>query len=758
MIKIDIKDFTLVREGMEDVPCTVPCSLYRIMRDRGELTDLYKKDNIRHTEVGASPVSFVARIRLDEATKTMRHVYLTFTRIFADAEVYLNGKCYRRVHNYNRIYTVEVSDSIQAGENLLEIRCTRPLPERKVLDTGMGGYMEYDLCPYLPDVGIIGDCSLIATNNAMIDKIAVKQRHEDDRVTLEVALDTIGECADMRAVITLTSPAGRMFFGSIVDGVGTVTVTNPELWWPRGLGSPTLYKLTVSLYCNGSLDDMRSIMIGLRHIELVTGEDGKYMTVNGARFYPMGATYVREDPIIPDITRERLTRLISSAADANMNTLRLIGNGLYPDDSFYDICDEYGIMVWQDVSLYYVKPPVAQTFAAGVYNELCDILSRISHHACVALAYLCITERAGGDTPANSASLREFADVCYHIAEPLASRFVCDVPFVQARESLEESDESSLYEGNILKDTCFVSLPPRASVLEFADGEDLNILSPVMETHTAGRDAVAKMLVNMASCVRYPYDFDSLIYATQLTAGYSVYRSVSRARLDGSGTSFAVCRQLNDSWPSVCASSVDFFGRRKALHYYSKRAFSPIFVASEMKDGKVTLGVSNETQKPLDATLTYALYSIDGVCHFEASLDASVPPHGKSANIEEDFSARIDGRPSDFYLVLTLHGKGRRLFRSVLLFERPKHVSLSRPIVCADITGEGTSYEMLLRADTLALGTEVSFDGIDADFSDNYVTLSQDLYEKITVTTSKPTTAEELNEKLVIRTVYDIGR
>ena len=108
--------------------------------------------------------------------------------------------------------------------------------------------------------------------------------------------------------------------------------------------------------------------------------------------------------------------------------------------------------------------------------------------------------------------------------------------------------------------------------------------------------------------------------------------------------------------------------------------------------------------------------------------------------------------------MLTLHGKGRRLFRSVLLFERPKHVSLSRPIVCADITGEGREYEMLLRADTLALGTEVSFDGIDADFSDNYVTLSQDLYEKITVTTSKPTTAEELNEKLVIRTVYDIGR
>lgn len=758
MIKIDIKDFALVREGMEEVPCTVPCSLYQIMRDRGELPDLFKNDNIRHAREAAAPTSFVARIMLDEATETMRHVYLTFTRIFADAEVYFNGKCYRRVHNYNRIYTVEVSDSIKAGENLLEIRCAKPLPERKILDTGMGGYMEYDLCPYLPDVGIIGECSLVATNSAMIDKISVKQRHEEDRVTLEVALDTIGECADMRAVITLTSPAGKMFFGSIVDGVGTVTVTNPELWWPRGLGSPTLYKLTVSLYCNGTLDDTRTMMIGLRHIELVGDEGGKYMQINGARFYPMGATYVREDPIIPDITRERLTRLISSVADANMNTLRLIGNGLYPDDSFYDICDEYGIMVWQDISLYYVKPPVAQTFASGVYNELCDILSRISHHACVALAYLCITGRSGGELPANPAALREFADVCYHIAEPLAARFACEMPFVQARESLEESDESSVYEGNILKDSCFASLPPRSSVLEFADGDDLNILSPVMEAHTAGNDAVARMLVNMSSCVRYPYDFDSLIYATQLTAGYSVFRSVSRARLDGSGTSFAVCRQLNDSWPGICASAVDYFGRRKALHYYSKRAFSPIFVASDVKDGVVSLGISNETQKPLEATLTFALYSIDGVCHFEQSLDASVPPHGKSVNITEDFSGKIDGRPSEFYLVLTLHGKGRRLFRSVLLFERPKHVRLKRPIVCADITGEGREYEMLLRADTLSLGTEVSFFGIDADFSDNYLTLSQDLYEKITVTTKTPTTAQELNEKLVIRTVYDIGR
>ncbi len=758
MIKIDIKDFALIREGREPVRATVPCSLYQIMKNEGELPDLYFRDNISKLDGMFEPLSFTATVNLDEACAAMKHVYLTFSRIYADAEVYLNGKCYRRVHNYNRIYTVEVSDSVRPGENKLEIKCTKPLAERKIIGTGIGGSMEYDLCPYVTDVGIIGECSLIATPFAMIDKISVRQRHTEGRVDLDVSLEVIGECEDMRAVATLTSPAGKMYFGAINGGVGTVTVVNPELWWPRGLGTPSLYKLSVSLYCNDSLEDTRSMMIGLREIELIEDDTGAYMTVNGARFFPMGATYVMEGAVIPDTTPERLLRIISSSADANMNTLRLVGAGLYPDDELYRLCDEHGIMIWQDISLYYTKPPVAPTFAAGVYSELCDIMSRISHHACVALMYLCITKRTDGDSPASESALDEFADICYHIAEPLAERFASGIPFVSAREHLESSDESRASADDILRDCCSASLPPLDSLLRFAEGDDLNLTSPIMERHTAGDGTVAKMLVNMARTVRYPYDLDTLIYASQITAGYSVYRSVSLARLMGSGASFAVCRQLNDSWPSVCDSAIDFFGRRKALHYYTKRAFSPIFVAAGIKGAVAEIGVSNETQKPLEVTLVYALYDIEGVCHSEDKLDLTVVPHGKSEAIEVDYSKRVAGCPENFYLVLTLYGKGRRLFHSIALFTKPKHMNLKAPNVTYDIDGEGCEFEMLLRTDTLTLACEVSLEGECADLSDNFVSLDGDTFKKISIRTQRPLTKDALREKIVIRSVYDIGR
>ncbi len=759
MIKINIKDFTLIRDGKPELYATVPCSLYDLLQKSGEIPNIYLRDNIKHTSVDLSSIKFVSKINLEDATVRMKHVYLTFSRIFADAEIYLNGKRQRRVHNYNRMYTVDVSGAVASGENLLEIRITKPLDERRIIGTGGVSPLEYELTPYLPDVGIIGECSLIATSYAMIDKIGIRQTHSDGRVDLSVSLDTIGECDDMRAVATLTSPAGKMYFGSVNDGVASITVTSPELWWPRGLGTPSLYKLTVSLWCNGELEDTRDIMIGLRKVELVDADDGTYMTVNGARFFPMGATYVREDAVIPFITEDRLIRMIESCADANMNTLRLVGAGLYPDNKFYSLCDKLGIMVWQDISVGYTKPPVLDSFASGVYNELCDTMARVSHHPCVVLMYLMVTARASDDEQASNAMLHEFLDTCYHIAQPIAKRFAEGIPFIMTRELLDEADERALFdEIKLIRNACFASLPPKESILCFASEEDLNPLSPVMEAHTSGKDAIAKMLVNMTATVKYPYDFDTLIYASQIASGYSVYRSVSRARLKRSGSMAAVGRQLNDSWPSVSASSVDFYGRRKALHYYSKRAFSLLFVGAHTDGARVTIGVSNETGKTFEGTLSYALYSISGKCHLESKVDLTVGTHDTSEPIEEDFSKIIAGESEKYYLVCELRGDGRRLFRSIVLFVPPKHAALDKPTVLTDITGDGTHYEMLIRSDTLALACEISFDGLDADMSDNFINISGDFYEKITVTTSRPTTADELRQRLIVHTIYDVGR
>ena len=759
MLRIDITDFTLQREGKEPISVKSPCSLYSVMLGNGEISDIYFGDNLSNiNNLPLRECSFCAEIPVDVSLTNVKSVYLKLSGIHADAEILFNGKSYGRAHNANRTYAFDVADSLHEGINLLKIRCKKPLMRKILLDSLGKEQTSYELSPYIADMGITGKCEIIATNSEMIDRVSVLQRHEDGKVTVDINIDTLGSGEDMRAVATLTAPTGKIFVGGLSNYQGSIIVSNPELWWPRGLGSPALYKLTVSLYSGEELEDICEVNIGLRNIELKSEDGGEpLMYINGYRFTPLGATYVREDSIIPLADKKRAERFISSAADANMNTLRILGEGLYPDSYLYDLCDRYGIMVWQDIAVRYVKPPVATEFAAGITNELCDVMSRLSHHASVALLYLVTYLREGEYAPSGEAEAYEFRDIAYHIAEPIAKRFAGAIPFIKNQKSLEDTDESALEnEIKLIHDACFASIPAIDTVRSFAGGE-LNLLSREVESHAKCPDAIIKMLVNTASIHRYPYDFESLIYATQISAGYSVLRSVTRARLTDSHTSGAVCRQLNDSWPSISSASVDYFGRRKALHYYEKRAFLPVFASAVTDGAKVYLGISNETPKKVCASFVYALYDKSDRCLFEKKIEANADPFSKARIDEQDFEHIIGNAYADYYLICELKREGYPDQRGVVLLAPPKRLELKNPDIRVKIEGSGRDYEMLLSSDTLALGVEVSFLGMDFDTTDNYLDLTPGYYTKINLTTARTTNRDELIEKLRIRSAYNIG-
>ena len=760
MVKIDIRDFTLIREAKAPVLCKRPCSLYSVMLGNGEISDIYSGDNIaRLGDITLSECSFLAEIPTDARIVNAKSVYLKLSGIYADAEIFFNGRSYGRVHNSNRTYLFDVADAVHEGVSLLEIKCKKPLKGKNLLDSCGNRQSGYELAPFVADMGIMGVCEILSTNSEIIDKISVLQRHGGGKVTVDISIDTLGAGEDVRAVATLTSPTGKIYVGGLSSYKGSIIVNDPQLWWPRGLGSPSLYKLTVSLYSGEVLEDMREMNIGLREITLKTdGESEPLMYINGCRFMPLGATYVREDSIIPEINEKRAERFVSSAADANMNTLRILGEGLYPEEYLYDLCDRYGIMVWQDISVRYSKPPIAVEFAAGINDELCDIISRVSRHPSVSLLYLVFYSREGDVVPTSEAEAYEFRDSAYIIAEPIARRYAEGLPFIKNPKSLEDTDESSLEsEIRLIHDACFASLPALATVRTFAGEGEQNPLSRVMELHAKCPDAIIKMLVNTASHYRYPYDFRSFIYATQIASGYSVLRSVTRARLTDSHTSGAVCRQLNDSWPSVSSASVDYFGRRKALHYYEKRAFESVFASAVTDGARAYFGISNETPKKISAVFVFALYDKTDKCHFEKKVEVSAEAFSRAAIDEMDFSHIIGGALSDYYLVCELKREGVGNYRTVVLFTPPKSLDLRKPDIRVKIEGSGRDYEMLLTSDALALATEVSFDGIDFDASDNYLDLNPDYYAKISIKTARTTNRDELIEKLRITSVYDIG-
>ncbi len=759
MQKIGINNFVLIQDGADNVGCTPPFSLRSLFASDEETESIYYRDNILAKKHIDSRCSFISDIEIDATTFSMKYAFLRLNGIYADAEVFFNGKSFGRVHNYNRIYTFDVADLLKIGVNRLEIRCNKPLSEKRLISLPDVTVPSYELAPHITDVGLIGECFLMAGDSIMIDKIGVSQRHESaERVNVDISLATVGACENLRALATLVSPSGKMYFGGITDGQGTVTVTNPELWWPRGLGNPSLYHLTVTLYVGETLEDIYETDIGLRNVELRTEEDAPpALYINGSRFFPLGATYVREDSVIPFITDSRIERIISSAADANMNTIRILGEGLYPSDTIYRLCDRYGIAVFQDISVPYVRPPVADAFASGITAEFSDVMSRISHHPSLFLTYLAVIEKVGSDVPASHEAVLEFAEICYSIFRGISKRYASDLPFVMNPRPIEDADESARsYEHTGLYSHCFISLPAMESIYKFIGDGTTNILAPEFECHSSHRGAITDMLTNMSCNFRYPYDFEALVYTSQIASGYSVQKSVTESRLSPSGRS-AVCRQLNDSWPSISSSGIDYYGRRKALHYYAKEAFAPIFASAILSGLSARFAVSNMTGKEFSGALIYSLYDRDDNCILEKSVDVSVSPFTLLDIDTYDFSTLVFEK-RNYYILVELKVKTRRIFKSLVLFVPPKSFEFKNPNIKVEILGKGRDYEMLLSAARMAMGVEISFYDIDADFSSNYLTLTPGYPEKITIKTDISTTKEKLIDRLRIRSVYNIGK
>ena len=759
MIKKEIKNFAFSAGEYESIECKVPATAYSILLDEGIIQDPFFEMNLENIKPKVPTFGvFKTFFEFSKAEVSKKHVYLKICGVLAKAEVFFNDCSYGFVSNPNRKYVFDITDRIKEGENILEIKCSEPILRKENFKSNGEISSEYDVAPVLDDFGILETPVIVMTDSAFINDVYISQEHSDGKVNVIVNAQTLGSNDDIRVVASLTTSSGKIYFGGVTSDGVKISVSDPELWWPKGFGTPFLYKLSVTLYHGGEAVDTYEKKIGLRKIELESDvHETPAVVVNGVKIFSVGASYVRENPIIPKISKESTEKILDAVVKRNMNTVTVFDEGINFPESFYDMCDEKGILVWQSLTVPYIAPPSASVFAAGLTDSLIDTIKSLCIHSSVGLMFLTFARPDSEIMRLYPESIEEFRSVTMRLLTPAIEKYAKDTVFLSEFESIFAHDERYLCSKDASILNKYYSIPEENTMNAFLSDENYNVLSEAAEYHIADSNFFNEMLVNTAKHVKFPYGMSELAYATQVASAIELAKSVKKARESDTPSMSSVLRQLNDGWPSVSSSLIDFYQREKAA-MYSALSFSSsvtVNVATFKESAKFT--IINGSKKACSLRLVYALYDTSNKCFTEIRKNIEIEPLSTLYVAEEDFSKYMEGDKGKYYLIYQLYDYNGIVDKGCEIFVPLKHFKFNNPEIDAEITGSAKKFIIKLTSTSFVCAVSVSFKDIDAKFSSNFVSILPKEPTVISVELDEVNVVEKLTNNLIIQTPYSIG-
>ena len=585
---------------------------------------------------------------------------LVLSRLDTIATITVNGTVIATPQNAFRRYRLPLSDALRTGENDIEITFhspTRAAEERQARQPyfvpftehypGISGNMirkpqcdfGWDWNAALMPMGIYGDLYLDFDTGLVLGDALVHQDHDTDSVTVTVTQQvTTGNPASTKA-----SLCGQTVTGEHQDGavIFTFEITSPALWWPVHQGPQTLHDLVITL-------DGRTVTkrVGLRRMELVSAPDetGRsfMFRVNGRPVFAMGANWIPQDALPGQARPEALRDLLQSAVDANMNMIRVWGGGWYESDSFFDICDELGILVWQDAMFSCSLYPADDDFLAEVDAEVRDNVARLQHHASLALwcgdneligaltwyeesirdrdRYLVAYDRLNRvvetavrttDNQANwwpsspSPGPLSFGDAWHDDSSG-------DMHFWSVWHEGRDFEHYRDVKPRFCSEFGFQSYPSMSVIRKFAAEDDFNIASPVMESHQKNKGGNARIAETMFRYFRFPNGFEDFVYVSQVQQALAIHTAVTYWRSLKPHCMGSLIWQLNDTWPVCSWASLDHGGGWKLLHHLARRFYAPVTVSAVPTDAGFTLTAVNDSASPLTLTIHAEALSCTG--------------------------------------------------------------------------------------------------------------------------------------------------
>ena len=793
--------------GQQDwQPARVPGTVYTTLFENGAIPDPYWRDNAEALlPLMERDYEYETVFDLPAGHRGAPRHFLRFEGIDTVGEVFLNGKSLGRVCNMHRTWEFPVAGLLQQTGNRLTVRLESPLrfirrafaasPVRGAEDA-MDGFVHlrkahcmfgWDWGAHLPDAGLFRPVVLAAAGAVRLTDVGLRQEHDRGRVRLDVSV-----CADgpARYRVTLFDPDGVRVGEACGGGDLALEVPEPRLWWPNGMGDQPLYRVRVELLDADGVADVWEKRIGLRTLTVVREPDqwGESFAhcVNGVKVFAMGADYIPEDHLLGRTSARRTRALLADCKAANFNCIRVWGGGYYPEDWFFDCCDELGLMVWQDFMFACGMYELTPEFEANVRAEFADNIRRLRHHASLALwcgnnememftlsrawvdreeqvrDYLFLFERVIPEV------LRQYdPDRFYWPASP-SSGGAFDEPNSPDRGDVHYWD---VWHGNkpfseyrkfyfrYVSEFGFQSFPCLSTVRTFTEPEDRNIFSYVMERHQRNGQANGKILNYLQQTYRYPGGFDDLLYASQLLQADAIRYGVEHFRRNRGRCMGAIYWQLNDCWPVASWSSIDYTGRWKALHYAAARFFAPVLLSCEEEGWineetpmnwqhfaprkSVRFNLSNETRAPQTVTVRWMVRRNTGEVLQRREQTLTVPP---LSALWLDRVELPDLDEMTQYVSYEAEQEGNILSEGTVLLSLPKYFRYLDPHLQCRVEGD----RLTVTADAYARAVEIRNGDETLRLSDNYFDLNAGSRTVCILAGD----ARDLR----CRSVYDIGR
>lgn len=796
---MNIQNWTLYYDTLEPLPCQAPCTLYGVLYDHGKIPDPFYGLNERTLQyLSEKDCVFVSTFQAERALLEREHVELVFQGLDTICHIYLNGKLLDKVKNMHRTYVYSVENLLKSGENTLRLEFKSPrryftqeqqkhylymndgdtLPGTAHLRKAM--YQSgWDWGPTLPDMGIFRPVELKGYDYDRLEDVAVRQHHEDGSVRVELSVTTRhGRDCQIYGVLD-----GQRVL--LEDGQGMITIRDPKLWWVRGYGDQNLYDLDVELVRNGQIIDRCHKQLGLRTLTVSTqpDPDGKgsefCFVLNGIKIFSMGANMIPMDNLLGRVTPQRWEELVRQAVDANFNTLRVWGGGYYPDSIFYELCDRYGILVWQDFMVACANIWLTEEMAQQFRAEAIDNLRRLHHHACLGL--LCgnnemedMILNAGAQ---NTELVRhDYLHLYEHLLPELCREYAPDTFYWPSSPSsgggFDDPGNCSrgdthywkVWHGGLpftayrqtdfrfCSEYGFESFPSMKTIRAFSQEKDWNCFSRVMENHQKCKGGNGKILRYLADNYLYPSSFENLVYASQLLQADAIKYGVEHFRRRRGVCMGSIYWQFNDCWPVASWSSVDCFGRYKALHYAARKFYAPVAMGLFLEDGKLTVNISNETRNPFRGRVHLAMCRADLTVVDESWQEVAVEPLTASDVAVYSHSCE---NIYDTYLYADLYDEaGGLLMRQVELMVPAKHFEWLRPTFTTRFTDTPDGVEILVSSDVFAKGVFLDFQDLDCVLSDNFFSITSSEPYRVIARTRQ--SARALEQAARIKSIYDI--